>query len=81
MALAHLATVSKKGLMTVPTKLREKYGIREGSKVSLIEKEGGVLMVPVSDIGSLFGLAASHREKVLEGVKELEKEHDEEARG
>ena len=67
--------------MTVPTKLREKYGIREGTKVSLIEKDGGVLMVPVGDISSLFGLAASHRGKILEGVRELEKEHDEEARG
>ncbi len=67
--------------MTVPSKLRQKYGIREGSKVCLIEKESGVLLVPVTDISSLFGMGARHKDKILEAVRELEREHDEEARG
>jgi AbrB family looped-hinge helix DNA binding protein len=79
--MAHLATVSKKGLMTVPSRLRQKYGIQEGSKVCLIEKESGVLMVPLADISSLYGMGASHKEKILEAVRELEREHDEEAGG
>jgi AbrB family looped-hinge helix DNA binding protein len=49
--MAHLATVSKKGLMTVPSRLGKKYGIQEGSKVCLIEKESGVLLVPVEQAG------------------------------
>ncbi len=80
-SMAHLATVSKKGLMTVPSRLRQKYGIQEGSKVCLIEKESGVLMVPLADISSLYGMGASRKEKILEAVRELEREHDEEARG
>ena len=79
--MTHLATVSKKGLMTVPSRLRQKYGIQEGSKVCLIEKESGVLLVPLADMSSLYGMGASHKEKILEAVRELEREHDEEARG
>ncbi len=78
--LAHLATVYKKGLMTMPSRLREKYGIHEGSKICLIEKESGVLMVPMADISSLFGMGASQKERILEAVRELEKEHDEESK-
>ncbi len=78
--MTHLAKVSKKGLMTMPSKLRERYGIREGSRVSFIEKESGILVVPVADVSSLFGMGASRKEKILEAVRELEREHDEEAR-
>ncbi len=72
--------------MTMPSSLREKYGIWkygiwEGSKVSFVEKESGVLVVPVADLSSLFGMGASRKEKILEAVRELEREHDEEARG
>ncbi len=67
--------------MTMPSKLREKYGIREGSRVSFVEKESGVLVVPVAGVSSLFGMGASRKEKILAAVRELEREHDEEARG
>ncbi len=66
--------------MTMPSRLREKYGIREGSRVSFVEKESGVLVVPVADVSFLFGLGASRKEKILEAIRELEREHDEEAK-
>jgi len=31
------------------------------------------------ELSSIYGIGASHKEKVLEGIRELEQEHDEEA--
>jgi len=38
------------------------------------------VIVPLTDIKALHGLGAEHKEKLLKGVKELEEEHDEEAK-
>jgi AbrB family looped-hinge helix DNA binding protein len=78
--MAHLAKISEKGLMTLPSRIREKYGIEVGSSVYLIEQESGVLLVPLSELSTLYGMGAHHKEKILEGIRELEQEHDEEAR-
>jgi len=78
--MSYLATLSKKGLMTIPSELRRKYGLKEGDKIRIIDREGIILMVPITDIKVLYGLGAEHKEKLLEAVKELEEEHDEEAK-
>ncbi len=78
--MAHLAKISKKGLMTLPSRIREKYGIEVGSSVHLIEQDSGVLLVPMADLSTIYGMGSHHKEKLLEGIRELEQEHDEEAR-
>jgi AbrB family looped-hinge helix DNA binding protein len=77
--MAHLAKISEKGLMTLPSRIREKYGIELGSSVYLIEQESGVLLVPLAELSAIYGMGSHHKEKILEGIRELEKEHDEEA--
>lgn len=66
--------------MTLPSKIREKYGIEVGSSVYLIEQEGGVLLVPLAELSTIYGMGSHHKEKLMEGIRELEREHDEEAR-
>jgi len=78
--VSHLATVSKKGLMTIPSEIRRKYGLKEGDKVRIIEQGGVLVIVPLTDIKALHGLGVEHKEKLLKGIKELEEEHDEEAK-
>jgi len=78
--MSYLATLSKKGLMTIPSELRRKYGLKEGDKIRIIDRGGILLMVPLTDIKFLYGLGAEHKEKLLEAARELEAEHDEEAK-
>ena len=77
--MSYLATISKKGLMTIPSEVRRKYGLKDGDKIRIIDQGGLLVMVPLTDIKALYGLGAQHKEKLLAGIKELEEEHDEEA--
>ena len=78
--MTYLATVSKKGLMTIPSEVRRKYGLKDGDKVRIIDRGGMLLMVPLTDIKALYGLGAEYKEELLTAIKELEEEHDEEAK-
>jgi len=78
--MSYLATVSKKGLMTIPSEVRRKYGLKDGDKVRVIDQGGLLIIIPLMDVKDLYGLGAEHKEKLLMGIKELEEEHDEEAK-
>jgi len=41
-----LATVQKRGQVTIPIELRRKFGIEEGGIVAVIETEEGILISP-----------------------------------
>jgi len=43
-------TVSSRGQIVIPEKMRKQLGIREGSRVVLVEKEGGIIMKKEKDI-------------------------------
>jgi len=66
--------------MTIPSEVRRKFGLKEGDKVRIIEQDGVLVIVPLTDIKALHGLGAEHKEKLLKAIKELEEEHDEEAK-
>ena len=66
--------------MTIPSEVRRKYGLKDGDKVRIIEQGGVLVIVPLTDIKTLHGLGVEHKEKLLMGIKELEEEHDEEAK-
>ena len=40
------STVTSKGQVVIPKKLRERYGIRPATMIRWIEKDQGILMVP-----------------------------------
>lgn len=73
------ATVSKKGLMTLPSKLRRKLSITEGSKVKLVEHDGYVILVPAIPFQDLYGIGQRYSIALRKVVLELEREHNEEA--
>lgn len=77
--MSYLATISKKGLMTIPSEIRRKYGLKDGDKVRIIDQGGSLLIVPLMDIKALYGLGREHKEDLLVMIRELEAEHDEEA--
>ena len=50
-----IATVTSKSMVTIPAKIRRKYGIKEGMKVEFVELEDTVLTVPLKTLKELKG--------------------------
>lgn len=75
--MAH--TVTEKGTVTIPARIRKKYNLRKGSRVEFIETDSGIMLIPVVPLESLFGADAGSRDLVLEMVRELHKERRKEA--
>lgn len=44
-----LATVSTKGQLVIPSKMREELGIEAGDRVALTMEEGAILLRPVTE--------------------------------
>ena len=68
------AIVNKKGMVTIPAKLRKKHNLHEGSEVAFIELEGTIILVPVLDLESLRSMLPKRKqmEKSYEETKEQE---------
>jgi len=79
-AMGQVATVTSKSMVTIPSRIRRKYSLKQGSKVEFVEIEDGLLLVPVKTLRELRGLGKEKSSLLIEGVLELEKEHREEAK-
>lgn len=42
-----VAVVTSKGQIVIPAKIRKKYGIKNGSRIALIEKDEKIIMQPL----------------------------------
>ena len=78
--MGQVATVTSKSMITIPSKIRKKYDIEQGSKIEFVEIEEGVLLVPLKTLGELRGSGKVNASTIIEGVKELEAEHREDAK-
>lgn len=78
--MVETATVTSKSMVTIPVKIRRKYGIKEGMKVEFVELEDGVLMVPLKSLQELKGVDKKHEEVLREAIRELNAEHRKEVR-
>lgn len=43
-----VSTVTTKGQLVIPSKLRRKYGIRKGTMVAMIEEETRIILQPLT---------------------------------
>jgi len=78
-ALNETATVTSKSMITIPAKIRQKYGIKEGMKVEFVELEDAVLIIPLRSLKELKGVDKAHEEVLREAIRELNEEHQKEA--
>jgi AbrB family looped-hinge helix DNA binding protein len=78
--LGEVGTVTSKSMITIPGRVRAKYGFKEGSKIEFVETEGGVLLIPVRSLRELRGSLKPHEKVMRQAIRELEREHREEAR-
>ena len=73
-----IATVTTKGQLVIPSKLRRKYAIREGTQVAFIEEEHRLILQPLTPEfvrslrGSLKGEPSAL--KVLEEERKRDRE-------
>ena len=68
------AIINKKGMVTIPAKIRKKYALHEGSEVAFVELEGAIVLVPVLDFESLQSFLPSRKqmEEIYDESRELE---------
>ncbi len=48
--MRQVATVTSKSMVTIPSKIRKMYGLRQGSKVEFVEVEEGLFLVPLKSL-------------------------------
>jgi len=72
-------TITEKGTVSIPSELRNKYGLRKGAKVEFIDTDEGIVIVPVVPIQTLFGIDKSRKNIVREMVREIHEERRREA--
>jgi AbrB family looped-hinge helix DNA binding protein len=75
-----VATITSKKMITLPARIRKKYGLREGRKVRFVEIDGGLFLVPILSLKELDGVAGKDSRALVQGVRELEREHRAEAK-
>ena len=67
--MTKLVTVTRKGQTTIPVRLREKYKIREGTKLEVIDAGEGILLKPKASIFDLAGSGSNYA--TTEDMKKL----------
>jgi AbrB family looped-hinge helix DNA binding protein len=78
--MGEVGTVTSKSMVTIPSRIRRKYGLRQGSKIEFVEIEEGIFLVPLKTLRELRGAAGKGARHMVEAASELEAEHREEAR-
>lgn len=73
--MTKVVTVTRKGQTTIPVRMREKYKIREGTKLEVIDTGEGVLLKPKMSIFDLAGSGSKYAtteemKKLLDGLRE-----------
>lgn len=70
------ATLTSKGQIVVPARLRKRYGLKPGMKVLFVEKDHEILFQPVTReyIRSVHGMLTSHNSVTGELLEERAKD-------
>ena len=76
------AYVTSKGQLVIPANLRKRYGIKAGTKICFVEREGEILIQPVTKefIRSVCGMLKSEKSATDELLKERSKDKEREDR-
>lgn len=79
----YTAKVSTKGWVVIPKELREKYGLKEGARVQVVDYGNVLVLVPLPEdpIGALYGMLAGGPSLTEELLAEREREREQEEGG
>ena len=76
MSNTKVLTVNRKGMITIPSDIRNQFKLSEGSKVSIVVIDGNINIIPILDINSLQITPKDKLEQLLDDshIRELELE-------
>ena len=70
--MADIATVTSKGQVTLPSRLRRKYGIRKGTRLVFLEAAGELRVIKEQDLDRMFSVFDRIRKTTKVTRKELD---------
>jgi AbrB family looped-hinge helix DNA binding protein len=72
------SVVTVKGQVVIPSKLRRKFGIKRGTQVYLYERDGEIVIRPLTDeyLRSLTGITGTKGRLIKALLKEKAKERE-----
>ena len=76
MSNTKVLTVNWKGMITIPSDIRNQFKLSEGSKVSIVVIDGSINIIPILDMDSLQITPKDKLEQLLDDshIRELELE-------
>ena len=69
-------TLSSKGQIVIPAKVRKKFSLKEGDSLVIVEEKDGIRLQPLTSLSELWG--ADHMKNTGRQVKELRGAWDDE---
>ena len=72
------AVVTVKGQVVIPSRLRRRFGIKKGTQVYLYEREGEIVLKPITDeyIRTMAGMAGTKGRLLKALMEEKAKERE-----
>jgi AbrB family looped-hinge helix DNA binding protein len=72
------SVVTTKGQVVVPSRIRHKYGMKQGTKVAFIEKNGTLIMQPLDRnyFESLAGILGTEGDMLKSLIEDKKKERE-----
>ena len=69
-----VVTLSSKGQIVIPAKVRKKFSLKEGDSLVLVEENDAIRLQPLVNLSELWGVDTIKDTKTM--LKELRKEWD-----
>jgi AbrB family looped-hinge helix DNA binding protein len=74
------SVVNRKGMITIPADVRERFNLHEGSRVTVMEIDGHIEIVPIVDIETLREHTYAEYSKIEDEDRETELAFEDELR-
>lgn len=69
-----VVTLSSKGQVVIPAKVRKKFSLKEGDSLVLVEENDAIRLQPLTNLSELWG--ADKLKDTRQAIRELRKEWD-----
>jgi AbrB family looped-hinge helix DNA binding protein len=71
-----IVTLSSKGQIVIPSKVRKKFSLKEGDSLVIVEEKDGIRLQPLVSLSELWGVDTLKNTGAM--LKEMRKEWDDE---
>lgn len=71
-----IVTLSSKGQIVIPSKVRKKFSLKEGDSLAIVEEKDAIRLQPLVNLSELWGIDKLKNTETM--LKKLRKEWDDE---